>query len=377
VLLFSLASATRASGQVLFWLDTNYGAPTLNKCGVSGTTLASRALPVGSLPEGLALDATGGLYWAEAAYSGAKLERGIASLSSSAPLTSYGSSGRGVAVDPVAGYVYWTTSNLASGAGIMRCALDGSGTTQLIALPAGSNPRGIAVDHTGGYLYWADFDLGVIYRSALDGTSATAWLLVGSTAAPYGLAVDPAHARIYWTEYGTGNLRRATTPAGSISPVLTGLANPTYLTADLAGQRLYWAEGGAGSQHVRSATTAGAGLVTLSCPLTTYGGLAFQGDPTLTAPEPALPLEFALLPQWTSPGSGPFAMLYALPRDARVRLAVVDLQGREVARLAEGGEAAGVHDASWHPRASERAGVYFIRFETAGRDWVRRVVLIR
>jgi DNA-binding beta-propeller fold protein YncE len=375
--LLSLAAATRASGQVLFWLDTNYGAPTLIKSDLSGITLASHALPPGSLPEGLALDATGGLYWAEAAYSGAKLERAISSLSSFAPLTGIGSSGRGVAVDAVAGYVYWTTSNLVTGATLMRCALDGSGVTQLLALGTTANPRGIAVDHAGGYLYWADFDQGIIYRSALDGTTATAWLLVGSTASPYGLAIDPGHARIYWTEYATGNLRRATTPGGIISPVLTGLANPTYLTADVTGQRLYWAEGAAGSQHIRSATTSGAGLVTLSNPLTTYGGLVYQADPTLAAPEPALPVEFALLPRWTSPGSGPFAMSYALPCDARVRLAIVDLQGREVARLADRAATAGMHEASWQPRANERAGVYFVRFEAAGRDWVRRVVLIR
>ena len=67
---------------------------------------------------------------------------------------------------------------------------------------------------------------------------------------------------------------------------------------------------------------------------------------------------------------------YALPRSARVRLTVVDIQGREVSVLADGVLGAGRHEARWDG-AAHAAGVYFVRFEGGGKRFMRRLVLAR
>src|SRR6185503_16186773 len=105
-------------------------------------------------------------------------------------LVSGGSVLRGIAIDDVAGMIYWTTSNLATGSSIRRSALDGSGVTTILSLGAIANPRGIAVDHAGGKLYWADFDQDAIYTANLDGSSM-AWVTLPSWSYPYGVAFNP------------------------------------------------------------------------------------------------------------------------------------------------------------------------------------------
>jgi hypothetical protein len=63
----------------------------------------------------------------------------------------------------------------------------------------------------------------------------------------------------------------------------------------------------------------------------------------------------------------------------RVRLEVVDVQGRVVAVLAEGGFGAGRHERVWDSSTSRAraAGLYFVRLETPEGSLVRRVALLR
>ena len=377
VLVAALALTTRAGAQALYWIDTRHDAPSLNKSDVNGLPLASVALTPGSLPEGLALDAAGQLYWTEAAWSSAKINRASTALGGITPILTGGSVLRGVAVDPVAGRLYWTTSNLATGATIRRSALDGSGAATIVTLPPGSNPRGIAVDHAGGAIWWADFDLNTLYRAGLDGSGLTPWVGLPSGSGPYGVAVDPVTQSVYWTEYGTGMLRRSSTLVPSVATRYFGLANPTYLAVDPVEGSLYWSEGGAGSQRIRRASTLGGVPTTLPCPLTTYGGLAFQTEANVDVQAPALPTEFALDPVGSNPGRGPFTLRFALPRDARMRLSVFEIQGREVAVLADGVQPAGRHEVRWTPRAGQGPGVYFVRMTADGRRWVQRVAVVR
>jgi hypothetical protein len=72
---------------------------------------------------------------------------------------------------------------------------------------------------------------------------------------------------------------------------------------------------------------------------------------------------------------------YTLLEGGRHRLAVYDLQGREVAVLAEGEGLAGRHTVRWDGRDARGAelpsGVYFIRFETSAQVEAQRVVIAR
>jgi DNA-binding beta-propeller fold protein YncE len=365
--------------QRLYWLDTFYGGPGIYKADDNGIVLANQPLTAGSLPEGLAVDAGGKLYWAEAAWANAMINRAAPTLASITPIVSGGSAYRGIAVDNVDQYVYWTSSNLVTGSRVHRASFNGSGATTLMALGAGANPRGIAVDRGAGKLYWADFDLNAIYSANLNGTGVAPLISLAAGSGPYGVAVDPVGQILYWTEYNSGLVRRATTAGAGVVTLVSGLANPTYLALDLPGGRMFWTEGGAGTQQIRRAFTNGSGTVTLSG-MSSYGGIAYISDGNVATPGPELPAEFSLERVWPSPARGPVHVGFSLPRAAHTRVSVIDLQGRVVEVLADGVVEAGRHERTWNARSRVReapAGIYFVRLSVDGRHWDRRLVLTR
>jgi len=65
-----------------------------------------------------------------------------------------------------------------------------------------------------------------------------------------------------------------------------------------------------------------------------------------------------------------------MPHAANVKLTVHDLQGRTLAKLADGPVPAGRHERTWDATRAT-AGVYFIRFEAPGFHAERRLVVIR
>jgi len=379
LLLAALAlSAGPAGAQSLYWLDANYGAPTLNKSDANGAGVVSVPLGAGTLPEGLAVAATGKLYWTEAAWTGARLNRAAPTLASITPIVTGGSVLRGIAVDDAAQLLYWTSSNLISGPTVSRSGVDGSGAATIVTLAVGANPRGIAVDHTGGKIYWTDFDLDAIYRANLDGTGAAVWMTFPAGSGAYGVAVDPAAQLVYWTEFNNGLIRRATTAGGGVTTLVSGLSNPAYLALDVPGARMYWTEGGATTHRIGRATTSGGSVVTLPPPINTYGGIAFISNGNVSVPDEALPKMFALDRLWPSPArDGVVHVEFSIPREATGRLSVLDLQGREIAVLANGVFSPGHQERLWNARAhTAPPGVYFVRLAVDRRVWTRRIALI-
>jgi hypothetical protein len=81
---------------------------------------------------------------------------------------------------------------------------------------------------------------------------------------------------------------------------------------------------------------------------------------------------FALAGVTPIPSRGRTQITFAVARPARVRLSVVDVQGRRVATLADGMTAAGRHSVEWK---GARAGLYFVRYEWPGGSAVRRLVM--
>ena len=94
----------------------------------------------------------------------------------------------------------------------------------------------------------------------------------------------------------------------------------------------------------------------------------------------SIPAEFALGRVIPNPMQGSMRVEYGLPEESAVHLSVVDVQGREIAVLAEGVQAAGWHPAGWSgraPRGRAPAGLYFARLRAGGRTFVQRFVLTR
>jgi immune inhibitor A len=88
----------------------------------------------------------------------------------------------------------------------------------------------------------------------------------------------------------------------------------------------------------------------------------------------------ALEPARPSPMRGTGQIGFVLPRAAHARLGILDLQGREVAVLADGVFPAGRHTASWDgrtERGSAPAGLYFVRLLAEGRVLSQRLVRLK
>ena len=71
---------------------------------------------------------------------------------------------------------------------------------------------------------------------------------------------------------------------------------------------------------------------------------------------------------------------FRIPTTSRVRLTVLDLQGRMVERLADRDYTAGRHEVTWraaHSMQRVAAGLLFVRIEVAGATRIRRLVLLQ
>lgn len=109
----------------------------------------------------------------------------------------------------------------------------------------------------------------------------------------------------------------------------------------------------------------------------THAAFAITG--VLSAPDAAI-RDFALEPAWPNPAQRGATIRFAVPHEAPIRLSVLDVQGREVAVLADGPTAAGRYGVEWNALAGGRPtppGLYLVRLVTPRATLVRRLVLVR
>ena len=81
-----------------------------------------------------------------------------------------------------------------------------------------------------------------------------------------------------------------------------------------------------------------------------------------------------------NPTRGHATVTFELTRSSQVGLAIFDVQGRLVRRLATGKHAPGVHHATWDgtgPHGRTAAGVYFLRLRAGDVTESRRLVVLR
>jgi hypothetical protein len=80
-----------------------------------------------------------------------------------------------------------------------------------------------------------------------------------------------------------------------------------------------------------------------------------------------------------NPTIGATRIGFSVAYPTRVRLSIVDVQGREIAVLADGPWSAGLHELEWNGRrgaARAPAGIYFVRYRTGGLQQIRRLALV-
>jgi sugar lactone lactonase YvrE len=174
----------------------------------------------------------------------------------------------GVAVDTVAGHIYWTNMGVPpeNDGSIERVDLDGSNRTTIVPNGATHTPKQLHFDAVGRKLYWGDREGMRVMRCNLDGSNVETLVQTGEgdddrrdeTKWCVGVAVDPVGGHLYWTQKGpsdaglgkilrTGiDLPAGETAAGrgDIEVLFEGLPEPIDLELDLTERVLYWSDRG-------------------------------------------------------------------------------------------------------------------------------------
>lgn len=209
--------ATAGAADSLFW--ANYNTPTISAANLDGSG-SGRDLFTGTEPRGGTVSAPAGL-----------------------------------ALDPAAGFAYWTnTSSQLTRGSIDSCAVAAICATNLYPLVSGgppvAGPGGPALDVANGLMYWMN-STGTLVRASLDGSGAVNETVntTGATAlgggGSGGLAIDKRTNRIYWTndDFGPGKISWANldgSGGGDLDTTGANMGRPWGLAIDTAGNRVYW-----------------------------------------------------------------------------------------------------------------------------------------
>ncbi|XP_041974246.1 low-density lipoprotein receptor-related protein 1 [Aricia agestis] len=218
--------------------------------GMELPSLRSRAL-VSSLKNTIALDwrrdnGVLQLYWTDvvddAIYRGTLLGEVVSGIE---PVVQQGlSTAEGLAVDWIAGNLYWVESSLHQ---IEVARLDGKYRRTLITGELDS-PRAIAVDPRLGYVFWTDWEptLPRIERASLAGRRRVRLLRAdadGAGAWPNGLALDHPARRLYWVDARSDSVHTADYDGGDRRELLRGhdaVSHPFAVT--VFESHVYWTD---------------------------------------------------------------------------------------------------------------------------------------
>jgi hypothetical protein len=223
--------------------------------------------------------------------------------------------------------------------GVTRVACGGSQSYTIAAAEACRTIGDVEVDGVS---------IGAVTEYAFTGMRANR--TISAASASTGFTLTGSHVDVGWTSDGSIDL----TVSGGVPPYTYDWSNGAK-SEDVAALA-------AGAYTVRVADARGCEQ-SLSVTIANAG----PAEPTLGRPAP-------------NPASGPVRMRFGIPVPAALRLSVVDLQGREVAVLADGTQPAGWSWATWDGRTRNGpapGGVYFIRLQAAGRQVVQRLARVR
>jgi hypothetical protein len=175
----------------------------------------------------------------------------------------------GIAVDVVAGHIYWTDMGnpTANDGSIERADLDGQNRITIVPQGGTFTPKQLQLERKSGKLYWCDREGMRLMRANLDGSKIET-LVDTSQGDPrpgpdptkwcVGVAIDADGEKVYWTQKGPdnagkGRLFRAGTeiPTGQtassradIEVLYDGLPEPIDLELDLNNRVMYWTDRG-------------------------------------------------------------------------------------------------------------------------------------
>ena len=174
------------------------------------------------------------MYWTD--WRASKIQRANLDGSNVEDLITTGlGSPTGIALDLVAGKMYWTDGNT-----IQRANLDGTNIEDFAATVWTND---MELDLAAGKIYWTDRGpQPKIQRANLDGSNVEDLVTTG-LGAPNGIALDLVAGKMYWTDERIDKIQRANLDGTNVEDlVTTGLANIGDIELDVASGKMYWAD---------------------------------------------------------------------------------------------------------------------------------------
>ncbi|KPP57762.1 hypothetical protein Z043_124482, partial [Scleropages formosus] len=112
-----------------------------------------------------------------------------------------------------------------------------------LEIPGLKMPRGIAVDWVAGNIYWTDSGRDVIEVAQISGLNYKT-LISGMIDEPYAIVVDPQRGTMYWADWGNHPKIETAAMDGTLRETLVqqNIQWPTGLAVDYFNERLYWAD---------------------------------------------------------------------------------------------------------------------------------------
>uniref|UniRef100_A0A670IV06 LDL receptor related protein 1 n=1 Tax=Podarcis muralis TaxID=64176 RepID=A0A670IV06_PODMU len=104
-------------------------------------------------------------------------------------------------------------------------------------------PRGIAIDWVAGNIYWTDSGRDVIEVAQMKGENRKT-LISGMIDEPHAIVVDPLRGTMYWSDWGNHPKIETAAMDGTLRETLVqdNIQWPTGLAVDYHNERLYWAD---------------------------------------------------------------------------------------------------------------------------------------
>ena len=142
----------------------------------------------------------------------------------------------GVGLDTVNGHVYFADIGVLAAPGgphgVIRTDLNGANPVSLVPHLDGRG-RGMAIDPVGGKMYFAQHNplsigSGQIWRANLNGTSLQ--VIVTGLERPRDVALDLIGNKVYWVDESTGLLQGANLDGSGLHTVASGLLAPDSIT---------------------------------------------------------------------------------------------------------------------------------------------------